>query len=95
MPIYEYACEKCQMSEEILQKFGDPTPDTCPKCQAKGTLKKVVTTSSFHLKGGGWYKDLYASNKPSDAASSSTKSTTPDAESKKESKVEKTPKKDD
>lgn len=94
MPIYEYACEQCHTKEEIIQKLDDPAPLECPKCQAKGTLKKVVTSSSFHLKGGGWYKDLYSSNKPSDTSTSSTKTPNPDADSKKDSKIEKT-KKDD
>lgn len=64
MPIYEYTCEKCHSVQEILQKIDEDTPDLCPKCQAHGSLKKVVSSSAFHLKGGGWYKDLYSSNKP-------------------------------
>jgi putative FmdB family regulatory protein len=65
MPIYEYACEKCHEKQEFIQKFGEDAPEICLKCHAKGSLKKSVSNSTFHLKGGGWYKDLYASKKES------------------------------
>lgn len=64
MPIYEYTCDKCHSNHEILQKFDEAAPEVCPKCHEKGTLKKAVSNSAFHLKGSGWYKDLYSSAKP-------------------------------
>lgn len=63
MPIYEYSCEACHKNQEILQKFDEPIPSVCPTCGAKNSLKKIVSGSAFHLKGGGWYKDLYSSKK--------------------------------
>ncbi len=72
MPIYEYACEKCQKTTELLQKVGEDSPELCPMCGTSGTLKKVVSNSAFHLKGGGWYKDLYSSTKASDDKGSSS-----------------------
>jgi putative FmdB family regulatory protein len=93
MPIYEYVCDKCHSKEEIIQKFGEGVPEVCPKCQAKGTLKKAVTSSSFHLKGGGWYKDLYSSPKSSESTTKSPESST--TETAKEGKVEKPAKKTD
>lgn len=95
MPIYEYFCEKCHAKEEILQKFDEAAPEYCPQCNAKGSLKKVVTSSSFHLKGGGWYKDLYASNKPKPSSSEETKKSSSAQTEKKEGKVDKASKKDD
>lgn len=74
MPIYEYACSQCQQKQEIIQKVSEPTPEACPSCQAQGTLSKMVTTGSFHLKGGGWYKDLYASPKKEATAPCATQS---------------------
>lgn len=59
MPIYEYACEKCGAHHEEMQKVSDPPPAKCPKCGAKGKMQRVVSRSSFQLKGGGWYSDLY------------------------------------
>ena len=63
MPIYEYSCDQCRSVQEILQKVNEDAPKECPKCHSLGSLKKVVSNSSFHLKGGGWYKDLYSSPK--------------------------------
>jgi putative FmdB family regulatory protein len=58
MPIYEYACEKCGRQIEVIQKFSDEPLKTCSEC--KGRLKKLISQSSFQLKGGGWYVTDYA-----------------------------------
>lgn len=75
MPIFEYRCSACGHLEEVLQKHTDPAPGTCPKCQAHNTLAKELSLSAFHLKGGGWYKDLYASSSSSSADSPSALAT--------------------
>ncbi len=59
MPIYEFVCESCGHVVERLQKLNDPPPAACPECGAK--MAKIMSRNSFQLKGGGWYKDLYAS----------------------------------
>ena len=56
MPIYEYACESCGHRFDKLMKMSDPTP-ACPECS--GAVRKLISASSFVLKGGGWYKDHY------------------------------------
>jgi putative FmdB family regulatory protein len=61
MPLYEYRCKKCEHLEEVLQKASDPAPAVCPECGAKKSMEKEVSLTSFQLKGGGWYKDLYSS----------------------------------
>ncbi len=63
MPIYEYVCEKCGKLNDVLQKMNDPPLERCSCCGAKGSLTKVVSRSSFVLRGGGWYSDLYSSPK--------------------------------
>lgn len=60
MPIYEYHCHGCQKSHEIIQKFSDAPLTICPACG--GRLEKLLSLSGFQLKGGGWYKDGYASS---------------------------------
>jgi putative FmdB family regulatory protein len=62
MPIYEYACKKCGNVLEVFQKLNERGPKACPKC--KGKVERVISHTSFQLKGGGWYKDLYSSTKP-------------------------------
>ena len=61
MPIYEYACQKCNKRFEIMQKITDESLTTCSDC--KGQLKKMISSTSFVLKGTGWYATDYASNK--------------------------------
>lgn len=61
MPIYEYVCSACSSKLEIIQKMSDPAPDTCPSCGAKETMARQVSRTTFQLKGGGWYADLYSS----------------------------------
>lgn len=81
MPLFEYRCAQCQHLEEVLQKHGEPAPEVCPSCGAQNALEKEVSLTSFQLKGGGWYKDLYSSSPSStsgssDAASASAASST-------------------
>lgn len=73
MPLYEYICDQCQKALEILQKVDEEAPVSCPECHAKGSLKKAVSHSAFHLKGGGWYKDLYSSSKPAEKSGTAKK----------------------
>lgn len=58
MPIYEYKCESCQAITEKIQKFSDPLLTECEKCGGK--LNKLLSQSSFALKGSGWYVTDYA-----------------------------------
>ena len=64
MPIYEYDCSQCHQTSDALQKVNDPPPETCPHCGARHTLSRLLSRTSFVLKGGGWYADLYSSSKP-------------------------------
>ena len=67
MPIYEYECEKCGHEFEREQRITDDPVKTCPKCRSR-KVKRLISQTSFVLKGGGWYNDLYASNKKGKAA---------------------------
>ncbi len=65
MPIYEYECTRCGKVEEVLQKFSDKPLAKCRHCSGK--LHKLVSQSSFHLKGSGWYVTDYANKSASSA----------------------------
>jgi putative FmdB family regulatory protein len=54
MPIYEYQCTTCAHQLEAIQKFSDEPMKDCPAC-GKPDLQKLISSSAFHLKGGGWY----------------------------------------
>jgi len=60
MPLYEYSCEKCEKSFELIRNISDKTQVHCPVCDA--VCRKNVSTPSFQLKGSGWYKTDYASS---------------------------------
>ncbi|MFP5265075.1 MAG: FmdB family zinc ribbon protein [Blastocatellia bacterium] len=80
MPIYEYICEKCGSHIEAIQKVGDAPLKRCQKC--RGKLEKIVSRTSFQLKGGGWYLSDYS------------RKSTPETKDKPEKKTESTPSSD-
>ncbi len=59
MPVYEYECKACEKVFEVQQRLADAPITECPQCN--GEVKKLMSMSSFQLKGGGWYADGYAS----------------------------------
>jgi putative FmdB family regulatory protein len=59
MPIYEYECMNCGQHFEVMQKFSDEPLSTCTACS--GPLHKLISHTSFVLKGSGWYVTDYAS----------------------------------
>lgn len=56
MPIYEYNCPKCG-DFETTQKITEPPLQKCPTCRRKVT--KLISATSFQLKGSGWYVTDY------------------------------------
>jgi putative FmdB family regulatory protein len=61
MPIYEYKCRKCGRQYELFQHMTDPVAKTCKFC--KGHVSKLISMSTFHLKGSGWYVTDYGGKK--------------------------------
>ena len=59
MPIYEYECQKCGHVTEAWQGFSDPPLQKCEDC--RGKVRRLISQSTFHLKGSGWYVTDYAS----------------------------------
>ncbi|NWF75294.1 MAG: zinc ribbon domain-containing protein [Nitrospirae bacterium] len=58
MPIYEYECSNCGKHCEVFQKFNEEPIKTCPDCG--GHMHKLISQTSFVLKGTGWYVTDYA-----------------------------------
>jgi putative FmdB family regulatory protein len=85
MPIYEYECRKCKAHTEAMQKMTDKPLSKCPKCG--GRLEKQWSSTSFQLKGSGWYVTDYAGKKTTEAKEESKK---PDAKEEKKSSAEAT-----
>ncbi len=63
MPIYEYRCDEChQVFEEWCKHVEDGERSrSCPIC--KGQAKRLISNTSFALKGGGWYATEYGTHK--------------------------------
>ena len=90
MPIYEYRCGKCGHEFEREQRIVEDPIKKCPACRSL-KAKRLISKTSFVLKGGGWYSDLYSSAKPgggSDDAGSSDSKSEPKSDSKGDSKSE-------
>ena len=89
MPIYEYHCSKCG-DFEVMQKMSDAPLSECPTCHRK--VRKLISSTSFQLKGSGWYITDYgkkgnAGGKAEDKKADK-KTTTESAGDSKESKTE-------
>ncbi len=84
MPIYEYQCEKCG-TFEATQRITDKPLAKCPTCKAK--VKKLISNTSFQLKGTGWYITDYA-RKGQNGEAKSDKSASEGKKEGKETKSE-------
>lgn len=92
MPIYEYDCQRCG-TFEATQRITDKPLAKCPTCKSK--VRKLISNTSFQLKGTGWYVTDYARKGKSEDGKSDTAKTEssktegaskPASESKNESK---------
>jgi putative FmdB family regulatory protein len=72
MPIYEYGCASCGAELEVWQKISEKPRRKCPDCGAM-KLERLISNTSFHLKGTGWYVTDYA-KKDKSKSSQSTES---------------------
>ena len=67
MPIYQYKCKDCgHVFEQIVK--NDKTVPQCPAIFIDGAFEKIcgrecekiISKSSFRLKGSGWARDGYS-----------------------------------
>ena len=66
MPIYEYGCDTCGHRFEKLQRMGEPPVIVCASCGA-ASVRRLISATSFSLKGSGWYVTDYARRGKADA----------------------------
>ncbi len=59
MPTYAYGCRVCDNEFEVEQSVKDKAEAECPRCRIY-TRNRLISATSFALKGGGWAKDLYS-----------------------------------
>ena len=83
MPLYEYRCLKCGRVSEVLQRLSDRPLRKCEICS--GQLKKLISRTSFQLKGGGWFSHGYGTA-PAKQDRSKSSETASDTSGKSDSK---------
>ena len=84
MPIYEYKCEDCGCEFEVKQGMDEKPLSECKECS--GTVHRLISYTSFTLKGSGWYADGYAGKSPAKGDGVSSKG---NGNGNKDQKVEK------
>lgn len=84
MPIYEYQCQKCG-TFEVTQRITEKSLSKCPTCKNK--VKKLISNTSFQLKGTGWYVTDYA-RKGQNGDTKTDKAANSSSDSSKETKTE-------
>ncbi|HDS05847.1 MAG TPA: zinc ribbon domain-containing protein, partial [Deltaproteobacteria bacterium] len=82
--IYEYKCQKCGKQYESLQGINDPGVKSCKFC--RGKVQKLVSMTSFTLKGTGWYATDYAGKKPQAAKKQDKETASTDSSTSTEAK---------
>ncbi len=85
MPIYEYRCDACESTFEVMARITEAPPESCESC-GNGPVHKLISQTSFVLKGSGWASDGYSSAKTgssskSDSGKSSSSSTKSESKS--------------
>jgi putative FmdB family regulatory protein len=88
MPIYEYECAKCKKHHEVIQKITEKPLKKCPDCG--GSMRKLMSSTSFVLKGSGWYASDYPSDKNKVEAGAKNNEKSPAASKPRIEGVEKT-----
>lgn len=83
MPIYEYHCDRCDRTFEVMQKFSDEPLKEHEGCG--GAVERLISSPALQFKGTGWYITDYArknSSSPSSNGKSESKSESSSSESK-------------
>lgn len=89
MPLYEYKCEGCGETFEVIQKFADDPLTVHEKCG--GHVHRLLSAPAFQFKGSGWYVTDYAkggTSAPAKSESSSSDKSSTESAAKAESKTE-------
>lgn len=88
MPLYEYRCQDCGETFEIIQKFSDSPLSECESCG--GELERLLSPPAIQFKGSGWYVTDYGkNNRKGSAPNPSPEKTTSASDSKSDSGAEK------
>jgi len=91
MPLYEYKCQSCGETFEVIQKFSDAPIQVHEKCG--GNVERLVSPPALQFKGSGWYVTDYGNgngngkNQPAKDGKKEAKSESSTGGSKTETKT--------
>jgi putative FmdB family regulatory protein len=88
MPLYEYKCQSCHKTFEVIQKFADEPLKIHPECG--GVVERLFSAPAFHLKGTGWYATDYGKGNGKKEKSEEAKADSRPASKEKTDSKEKT-----
>ena len=92
MPTYEYQCDKCGRTFEVRQRISAPPLKTCETCG--GVVRRLISSTTFILKGEGWYVTDYPSDARKKAAESEKSTAGGDGKKSEKADGKKSEKKD-
>ena len=72
MPLYDYKCQDCGHSVEVMHGVNATGPERCDRCG--GPMRKLLSTPAIVFKGSGWAKKDAHSSRPSSGAKSGSDS---------------------
>jgi putative FmdB family regulatory protein len=92
VPTYEYQCDKCGRTFEARQRISAPPLKTCETCG--GAVRRLISSTTFILKGKGWYVTDYPSAARKKAAESEKSTAGGDGKKSEKADGKKSEKKD-
>jgi len=84
MPLYDYRCDKCDETFEVLQKFSDEPLKVHEGCG--GHVERLISAPALQFKGSGWYVTDYAKGGKSPSTAGNGHSEGKKSETKSDSK---------
>ena len=86
MPIYEYECEKCNATFEVIQPVSAKPIKKHNENGCTGKVRRLVSAAGFILKGSGWYVNDYPSDSRKNGWEKDQKQAKPEADTSPTSK---------
>lgn len=86
MPLYEYKCDRCGKTFEVIQKFSDSPLTVHQECG--GAVERLLSPPALQFKGSGWYVTDYAGKNGASSANGKHDAKKDAAETKTETKSE-------
>jgi putative FmdB family regulatory protein len=71
MPTYDYECQSCGHSFEVMQKMSDKLLVKCPHCSKNKLIRLIGAGAGLIFKGSGFYATDYKKSAKKDTEKSS------------------------